>query len=151
MGGGGGVGMSRFIFADRDNGDTCAWFPPLCIHVPVTLSGREINFVSPRWKFRKARRVRRTIRFIKETLLSLSLQSVFFTDIPLPRGKGASWRRAVPINELRTLEFFVCWWERIGEIFAIIGLIMVKMVRLNQKRLQLCNEMEPFLKSLLYY
>lgn len=92
-----------------------------------------------------------SIRFIKETLLSLSLQSVFFTDIPLPRGEGASWRRAVPINELRTLEFFVCWWERIGEILAIIGLIMVKMVRLNQKRLQLCNEIKAFLKSLLYY
>lgn len=88
-GDGGGAGMSRFIFADRDNGDTCAWFPPLCIHVPVTLSGREINFVSPRWKFRKARRVRRTIRFIKETLLSLSLSlsNRFFS---LPRYSIAS-------------------------------------------------------------
>lgn len=99
-GDGGGAGMSRFIFADRDNGDTCAWFPPLCIHVPVTLSGREINFVSPRWKFRKARRVRRTIRFIKETLLSLSLQSVFFTDIPLPRRFAEKARAEDELSQL---------------------------------------------------
>lgn len=41
-----------------------------------------------------------SIRFIKETLLSLSLQSVFFTDIPLPRRFAEKARAEDELSQL---------------------------------------------------